>query len=113
MNIKPPSSGKLRIKLVAPAAAGVLFAYWVASFQFREQRVSQVKIGMSLVEVSVLLGEGRPIGAFESELTRCPPERDAVIFDGNASVILNGLWEDYVKVGAVNGLVCDVSRLGL
>ena len=113
MSTKPPLSWKRRALVVAVAVVGALVVYRIVSFQLRERRIAQVKIGMPLAEVSALLGDGRPIDAFESELTRCPPDREPVIFDGNPGLILRGSWEDYVKVGVVDGVVCDVSRLGL
>ena len=113
MSTKPPLSWKRRALVVVVVAVGAAVVYRVASFQLRERRIAQVQIGMPLTEVTALLGDGRSIDAFQSELTRCPPEREPVIFDGNPGIILRGSWEDYVKVGVVDGVVCDVSRLGL
>ena len=94
-------------------STGLLIVYIIASFYLRERRVEQVEVGMTLSQVSELLGEGRPIDAFHTELLNCPPHRNATLFNGNANIFLNGAWEDYIKVGEVEGIVCDVTRFGL
>jgi hypothetical protein len=82
---------------------------------YREKKISTIKLEMPKVEVEKILGGGSQSTSSsmnEPICGGCKNYQEQVTYSGNA-IVINGRLEDSLVICYANGIVCDIERYGL